>query len=536
MPNGSHHRRGNTGKSSRGKSKRSGETRVDKVRGRKHNRKNLALAKHLGLHTSEFGDSASVGQIVSASDHRFEPPLRANPGTSYRHLPSYVRELLGLRELKQKFDRMENEYYDLEDGRGESAGDVQRFQDARRDFQSLWEAQFDVDFPHTMEEALDSWSEHMNTLHAAKLRQLSRLTDLPPPLTRDTVNIPMGEKLEHFESLLERLGFEMNETGVSQYIRSQLENFSEIRRQLLSEPEVIGELWEGDVSRMTIEFTPFSADEHGFAPPTKLDVSDGVSEKSLVMKSRVGEIDKRVTDLFARINAVERDSGQLPVYQQALFRNKFLLSEFIAGKEVVGPLRFDPEAANGHVVTITKKDGPDDRPSAEAFSAPLQKNVLWLQQVARAIGLTDLHSENIVLDIVRQRVVPIDLEAFTVGEPQETGLFGQADYPEPQALPEPVQRLVDTFNRERDAIERRFVPVPTGQLVNTLKHDGVDATSELIQGSLEHNGLTVDKEALKRYVTAARDHQPPLVPSFTLRGGTLFTSSVGGRKTEVASL
>lgn len=440
--------------------------------------------------------------------------------------PGEFNTALALSQRNDEFGAFDNEYYAKED-EPEKGRSLEEINTA---FRALWESCLTPGYPATLKKAVEEWSEALDDTLGPIFNTLKTITNLPGSLANDTVHLDLGN---HFDELVKKLQanhLPVSGAGFHTFILNQLPHFAAIRAKLLAEPAVLQQLWEGDTAGMRIAFHALGADNHGYAPPTKLTLTDATPRpaKSLVYKARPGEADKLVTDLFRDLNAClrMRSDARLPAYKQALFHDKHLLSEFIEGPAIDTKV----QAFSGVANSIDKIAVPADRKE-------LQANIMLLEAVAKQIGLTDLHEENLILNTQAKQVVPIDLEAFTTGKPQDTGLYGDSKAaPDVQhLLPDGAHDLIENFKIQLDGVERRVVPVATGALANMMQQqNAVALAAPAIQKSLEKNNFTVHTGLLEAYIRRCKQQAALTVPSFTVIRGDVLCSAVGAGKIIIA--
>lgn len=214
------------------------------------------------------------------------------------------------------------------------------------------------------------------------------------------------------------------------------EVFTKISREAeLTEPFQAFVATAENVKEITISV--LNADLHGFDSPIKLEAGG----MACVYKDRLGFADKIVTDLFKEINTI-MVRVLMPAYEQHAFKDKGLLSEFIDGEQRNHP-PYPSENFRGNA-----------------------KNLKALQWVAKEIGLTDLHLQNVVFT-ADERLVPIDLEAFEAGMP--TGLFPpHRNQPRADAAP----------SQTNTALPPKSLPVHTTETIPEQSASGSSASSD----------------------------------------------------------
>lgn len=375
----------------------------------------------------------------------------------------------------------------------------------------------------------------------AGFADVTRISGLPPPFERDEIKLNLGRSVAHLLNHLEDAGVEPSGAGFTQYVDRNLSAFEAVKARFRDEPEVLETFWREQMKETSIVFEPLSADPHGFDPPAALTFTargkngdaPGASTK-LVYKARPGAVDVLVTQLFERINDLTGKERPLPEYKQAVFRDGTLLSEFIEGQRLDSVVEVYKGAA--HPESLARLPGVDDPDK-------LKKRLELLQLVAKKIGLTDLHEENLIWNAVTQQVVPIDLEAFD--ERRATGLYGMygeeptltwnAFSEQVRAMSQEIEALIAKFNEDKAAVARRLVPVPTAALHRALE-GGVAVAVDRIADALEkEHGFTVIREALGEYVTACKNRKPVTIPLFTIQGRNVMSSRIGDLDQQVVA-
>lgn len=213
----------------------------------------------------------------------------------------------------------------------------------------------------------------------------------------------------------------------------------------------------------------------------------------IVYKPRKAETDRAVIDLYQLMN--EQHTGiELPVYKITVF-GEGTLWQFVEGELV---------KEDAH-----KKANHNNRANLER-----------LEQVTAAIGISDLHGENVILH--QNRFIPIDLESYA--PESETGLYGGArDKPANKPLSESEQLAVENFNKRQAERESRLVPVLTGVLEGLMNGNKVEQAVETIKSALTDQGFSVSQNIKQRLMPLiTEDFQNMDIPMFTQKGGAVF--------------
>lgn len=385
----------------------------------------------------------------------------------------------------------------------------------------------------------DDVPEFKGYVAADSFENLKVVTNCPAPLTADRVLLQIGRAWDNLDNKLKERYGESTGAAFAQYVEMHVQHYSNLRKQLGQEESKLGGLWKARIEDTSIDFETLNADSHGFAPPTALTLRvEGQKPAKFVHKSRPSQIDKLVTELFNAINKLIGSGRALPYYKQEVFNNGHLISEFIEGTQVDKKVQWMTGAASDEGLdALVPKQEVERR-------AQLVDQLKLLQLIAKKIGLTDLHEENLIYDPVTNMVVPIDLEAFDQG--MGTGLYGHSQEPsltwkdfrdDIQQCSTVIDQLILEFNVAKDFVERRLVPVPTGVLKNMLDGKGptdkqaIIATSDAIKKFLVQRGFDVDEGGLGDYVGKCK--VVSAIPLFTTIKGVVLTSELQGVKPQV---
>lgn len=164
--------------------RRKGKT---KRKDNKHNRENLALAKSLGLTTSELDENVTAREVVRESINRSSAPLR-DSGLSYKQTRIVFEKLLELGKIYDKFHSLDDQYYD----QGETFTEQQK-----QKFKQLWESNLTSPFPDNIETAIQSWGDKLNDIEVLNFSKLKKLTGFPGILENDSIEFDITNSSVH---------------------------------------------------------------------------------------------------------------------------------------------------------------------------------------------------------------------------------------------------------------------------------------------------------------------------------------------------
>jgi hypothetical protein len=344
-------------------------------------------------------------------------------------------------------------------------------------------------------------------------------------LTHDVVDLPDGR---YFESWAATHNLKSAE-DYQRWVDGWIQRFARLKASLAEQPDVLKTFWQQSLAGTSTRFKATDADDHGGLPPVKMTLSDRtpnsvVQPVSIIMKSRPGVVDKMVTDLFQAINDLVPQRRPLPYYKQAVFSDGRLVSEFIDGMlgEMSGEFDGAGDSAQFKEVVQQSYPIPDD----------YDERLRWLQSVAKEIGLTDLHNQNVIWSSKLRTVVPIDLEAFDEGK--ATGLFKNEESVKPKPWQEfqedvaqAVEKLIATFNADRPKQQSRLVMIKTSTLMEKIREKNPDSLAELITTTLLQRKYVPAPDSIRAYSELCSDRQ--IVPSFLLTAGVVSTAPVEGK-------
>lgn len=279
-----------------------------------------------------------------------------------------------------------------------------------------------------------------------------------------------------------------------------------------------------DPDEFVVTIYPVSSEtHHGGKVSARVDFSfhDDV-QFCVFLKPRSATIDSKVIDLFRRLNALpleERSYPQrLPEYkilQIPAGGETWSVWEFIEGSSELGT------SAEGIVTAIQGAERRDC----------VAKDLLRLEQVSRAIHLSDLHIENLIFIYDNpgvSSVVPIDLESIQIGS--ATGLYDQDM--EVAGLSDAEMAIVMGFQLELRGVDYRLVPIPTGTFLGGISScDNIQEISQRTAEGIAKFGFrpTVSKQALEKLILC--DFLQNDIPYFTVREDVVYYGhSYGGRE------
>jgi len=250
-----------------------------------------------------------------------------------------------------------------------------------------------------------------------------------------------------------------------------------------------------DSAQLTFELIPTDAETHNRGEiPVIIDFkSNGNTLFKIVYKPRDASVDECIIKLFRRFNDLPVDKKSfdvgLPVYKTLSMKHgssAVSLWEFIEGEH-----RLDCAAS---AVVSGLKDTPRKK--------YLSKQLLRLEQVCRALSISDLHNENIIFQDIEgetAQIVPIDLES--IQPDSATGLY--AELPDLQPFTKAESELLDASMKEIKDVPYRLVPVESSRfLAGLTRCDSFISVTRAVMQSLKDNGfsLTVNKEHLESLI------------------------------------
>ena len=237
--------------------------------------------------------------------------------------------------------------------------------------------------------------------------------------------------------------------------------------------------------------------------------SFSIYEKVFILKPRKAEIDSTIIKLFNSINKVNK--RQLPTYniiQHPDTNINYSLWDFIHTTE-------QENTAFNYLCNsnLSLKDLNQRK-----------NNLIFLNTVAKRIGLTDLHRENVILNV--NIFYPIDLESINYNS--VTGLYGHNIGPIGR-LNKPTGELINNFNYNINNIPYRIVPIETTKLLEYNNIDsGVRPTmNELLtifQNNISQFNLRINKQKLENYINQCSDNQ--IIPYFYKHKNNIYIKGI----------
>ncbi len=250
-----------------------------------------------------------------------------------------------------------------------------------------------------------------------------------------------------------------------------------------------------NIENVTFTIQLLGGDSHnkGKVPVLILFFEKGTPLGKIVYKPRKAETDRAVIDLYAQMNQLGSPIN-LPVYK-IISVGEGSFWEFVDGQ-------------------LLEQDSAHKQANAANVG-----NLLRLEQVTSAVGISDLHKENVILR--GNEFVPIDLESY---DPEsETGLYGGSVRPAPQPFSEKEQLLINNFKKLQVERESRLVPVATGILEGLMNGNDTAKAVAMICSALTEKGFSLaanSKDRLLLLIT--EDFQHLDIPMFTQKGGAVF--------------
>jgi hypothetical protein len=234
----------------------------------------------------------------------------------------------------------------------------------------------------------------------------------------------------------------------------------------------------------------YDNDPHGLYIPPNLKIQ--IDGTVLVLKTRPAFLEIAIMKLFNDINSKNSSTIKLPYYK-IITCGSFSLWEFIDGETINGDYQNNAEGSLNHDVKNKEK---------------AKKNLVFLNTVARSIGLTDLHYENVILH--DDMFYPIDLEIIHQGS--VTGLYGHKEG-EIMKLDSATQKMIDIFKTNVVHLPNRHIPISTADLYNFIFSDE-NTVDNLIERFLKNtpNYQNINIPILKKYFLLCQ--QKKFIPYF----------------------
>ncbi len=207
-----------------------------------------------------------------------------------------------------------------------------------------------------------------------------------------------------------------------------------------------------DQSELTYYLKPLGDETHNrgqSAVEVHLLNQRGLLLRKIVYKPRNAETEIAILELFKHLNLKKAPSeAELPVFKIVNLGNAGSIWEYIVRADGGGHLQND---------AIVELEAMKRTPLYEQA----KNNFDRLESVCQAIGVTDLHPENVIL---RNRIewVPIVFEVIKVGH--VTGLYGKNRTPELKPLKSEEWVLINQFKEHQKGRLFRAVPIATARL------------------------------------------------------------------------
>ena len=254
----------------------------------------------------------------------------------------------------------------------------------------------------------------------------------------------------------------------------------------------------------------YESDDHGFPfKPFKFSQSG----KSYIAKARSAILDKEILELFRGINLVNDKSGGsiLPYLNISVCGNNSVW-DFIEGD-----LIFDKYGTLNSYSTA-------EEVSWEGFKKVVVKhperikNIEYLNTVCSLIGLTDLHTENVILQ--DNMYYLIDLEVLDHGK--ATGLYGMTSKGpiNKSLLNKAAMNLINDFNKRSKELMIRYLPIDTNLLTEyLLGKNGVSIDTLIHVFFKDKRSRKVDRSDLIFYLKKC--YKKKIVPYFVIEKGII---------------
>ncbi|HSX12936.1 MAG TPA: DUF4135 domain-containing protein, partial [Chlamydiales bacterium] len=234
--------------------------------------------------------------------------------------------------------------------------------------------------------------------------------------------------------------------------------------------------------------------------------------RKIIYKPRNAETEVAILELFKNLNLKKEESvANLPLFKIINLGNEGSFWEFITRADGGGHLQDD---------AIVELEAMRDT----EFYNQAKSNFVRLESVCQAIGITDLHPENIILRN-HTEWVPIDMEVIKYGH--VTGLYGKNTDPEPLPFSTEEQCLITQFKNEQIDRLFRVVPITTYVLGNmsTTPWGGVKIASLLYESLGKEYNISIEPIELEKLATV--DLVNADIPVLYQKSGMLYYSSGG---------
>ena len=253
-----------------------------------------------------------------------------------------------------------------------------------------------------------------------------------------------------------------------------------------------------------------------------------IDDIDYVLKPRKSELDIKILELFNEINLAGFEDLKLPYYE--IYSHPTLdysLWEFITTTAELRP-----------VPAVYLIDFEDD----EERKQIQRKNLEFLNNISKKIGLTDLHYENVILS--NNTFYPIDLES--INYTSETGLYTNdtvytsetglytPNYPK---LNDHTLGLIERFNEDIHNVKVRYV-ISTAELYNYI-NSNVDLETIIysymseyekyyleyiyLDGS-ENINIPIMKDILRKNLKICKEHH--IIPYFYTYKRNIYMKSI----------
>ena len=258
----------------------------------------------------------------------------------------------------------------------------------------------------------------------------------------------------------------------------------------------------------------YDSDEHGFKfKPTKFKSNgDG---KFYIIKPRPAKLDKNIIELFKKINKVNTNSNgvKLPYYNITTCNN-YSIWDFIEGN-LVTTLR---NTTNFNTSTSAIEQEQRGLTIVITEHPKRIENLEYLNTVSSLIGLTDLHSDNVIL--LNDMYYPIDLEI--INKTNITGLYGSTEKGiiKKELLNHKSLNLIKEFNNNLHLFPNRFLPSSTVDFIKYINDDNVYMKQIVSSFTKNKNEKYINTTILKKYLLSCKTNR--IVPYFLKENNDIF--------------
>lgn len=253
----------------------------------------------------------------------------------------------------------------------------------------------------------------------------------------------------------------------------------------------------------------FDSDNHGFQfKPFKFKQAG----KSYIMKPRSAILDKEILELFNQINMINNKSGEslLPYFNIEVCGNNSIW-DFVKGDLIFAKYGTLNSYTTAEEVTWKGLKKKVVR-HPERIS-----NLEYLNTVCSLIGVTDLHTENVILQ--GNMYYPIDLEVLSHGK--SSGLFGMDEIGpiNKSLLNKASMNLIKEFNRKSREFRIRFLPIDTILLTEYITGKSISADTLADIFFEDKRTVRVDRNDLIFYLKKC--YKKNIVPYFVIEKGII---------------